>query len=280
MNDSFNLDNLKKKIKINNSPIRKYIRDASKINKYTRFNKNFANHEREYNEDINKILDKISHQRSKSETKKEQRSEQIRPKIQISTQPKKQNKLLPPRFPSESDSNTLEKVKIEAEDFYFKLQTYAYSSLVQKLHFSNKPNKNFRKLKTAYKYISDDDYNVKFHYYREEEINKSIESEYKFFKLKEEAMAMINVFESILNLFNDHLKQYEDYVNRKLIPSSNLFGEIKEILIETTEKFLKLLNFYQNELNEFCKKYLKSTEGLLIDNKSFVNQMNSSGKIV
>lgn len=170
-------------------------------------------------------------------------------------------------------------------DFYKNSKQIAYKTLCANPYFYDKKYKNENGLKTFYKFIDSD--KVGYDYIKG--LGSNYEKEYNFFELKEEALALLSVFnqikvhtfENFSKLVNEISNEIFDYNEHKYIrkesqTQNNVLKDNLAYAQSVVEKFKKLAHFYENEALNFLENFKLRAYDYYTLHKNIINSKNYS----
>lgn len=196
------------------------------------------------------------------------------------------SKLLPIRAAVIQRNNSANNIKLKSnaqvlDDYLIHFQQEIQGILSSNRHFvmnfhqfsNGIKRKRLRKLKTIYKYISDDQTSMKFHYLKEDFKKKGLNNrllvnpEYKFIKIRDDSFLVLNTFKKVITCIVEHF--FMAYDNDLLFKKENL-----ELLNEYSLYLKEIYELYKKEIKDIVKNYSLLTKGLVNSHKIYSDYVN------
>lgn len=152
---------------------------------------------------------------------------------------------------------------------HFVLNTYQFSTDSKK--------QKFKKLNTIYKYISDEQTTMKFHFFKEDFKQKGLNNrpvvnpEYKFIKIRDDSFLVLSTFKKVINCIIEHF--FMAYNNDMSFKKVNL-----ATLNEYNLYLKEIYELYKKESKDIVKNYSILTKGLVNSDKLYFDYVNELSK--
>lgn len=275
---SNSFENSLKRVLVNNYEMQSLLTQTRTKTKIKQFHQSFIEEEEDYNKQISckmlqfgKLLNKIPHPSTLSSQpqKKKMKKDNNNNKSQLDTLPllvNKQNTTNPfllthPVGSNSIKSNTLiEKLNVKIKNFF----EYDVKGIKTQ-------SKIFKRKTTLYKYISDEQTRMYFHYFSSDfDINSQTSPEYKFIKIEEESFKVIRALLNVKQIIIDDYYFYQISIDYLKSQDSNNINDI----IEYIDYIHDIYNFYYKENEDLLHNYSIVTKCLVKDNKTYLIYIN------